>query len=191
MSVLVTGVAGFIGLSALALFFGTHIYDGYADVFVIAPAIFGLLCILFELHVLPGNGFAGIVGVFALLAAVFLAFGGQPLNVILEAFGIAVALCAVLTYVMLKIWPSSAFFRRLALTDVQGAEFVASSDHGRLLGCVGTALSSLRPGGVADIAGERADVLTEGDFIEAGTPVRVSRVEGRRIFVKALAKENA
>jgi membrane-bound serine protease (ClpP class) len=30
----------------------------------------------------------------------------------------------------------------------------------------------------------RVDVLTEGDFVPAGTPVRVTRVEGARIFVR-------
>jgi hypothetical protein len=39
------------------------------------------------------------------------------------------------------------------------------------------------------VDGARIDVLTEGDFIEAGTPIRISRVEGSRIFVKVLSGE--
>jgi membrane-bound serine protease (ClpP class) len=42
----------------------------------------------------------------------------------------------------------------------------------------------LRPAGVASIDGRRIDVLTSGEFINAGTPVRVTRVEGARIFVE-------
>jgi membrane-bound serine protease (ClpP class) len=42
----------------------------------------------------------------------------------------------------------------------------------------------LRPAGVATIGGRRVDVLTEGEFVNAGTPVRVTRVEGARIFVQ-------
>ena len=37
---------------ALALFFGSHVYAGSSDGIVVAVAIFGLLGILFELHVL-------------------------------------------------------------------------------------------------------------------------------------------
>jgi membrane-bound serine protease (ClpP class) len=183
------GIAGFIGVSSLALFFGTHVYAGFSDMLVIALAVLGVFGILFELHVIPGNGLSGILGTLALLAAVVLAFGTQPFFSTLEALGIALFLSVAVLYAMLKIWPTSAFFRRLTFTDAQGAGYVAGSDYARLLGVVGTASSSLRPAGVADLAGERVDVLTEGDFIEAGTPVRVTRVEGRRIFVKPLPKE--
>jgi hypothetical protein len=33
------------------------------------------------------------------------------------------------------------------------------------------------------------DVLTEGDFVPAGSPIRVNRVEGARIFVSPIAEE--
>jgi membrane-bound serine protease (ClpP class) len=42
----------------------------------------------------------------------------------------------------------------------------------------------LRPAGLATFDDRRVDVLSEGDFVPAGTPVRVTRVEGARIFVK-------
>ncbi|MBV8491509.1 MAG: NfeD family protein, partial [Candidatus Eremiobacteraeota bacterium] len=37
------------------------------------------------------------------------------------------------------------------------------------------------------IDGRRVDVLTEGEFIPQGTPVRVVRVEGARVFVEAIS----
>ena len=54
------GIAGLIGVSALALFFGTHVYAGFSNAFVIGLALLGVVAILFELHVVPGHGFAGI-----------------------------------------------------------------------------------------------------------------------------------
>jgi membrane-bound serine protease (ClpP class) len=57
------------------------------------------------------------------------------------------------------------------------------SDH-RWLGRTGTALSPLRPAGIADIDGARVDVVSDGDFIEAGTPILVTRVDGNRIVVR-------
>jgi membrane-bound serine protease (ClpP class) len=45
----------------------------------------------------------------------------------------------------------------------------------------------LRPTGIADIDGARVDVVSEGGFIEAGTPIEVTRAEGYRIVVRQRA----
>lgn len=53
-------------------------------------------------------------------------------------------------------------------------------------GAVGTALSDLRPAGVADFGGHRVDVVTEGDYLAAGDRVEVIRAERyRRVVRKA------
>ena len=68
----------------------------------------------------------------------------------------------------------------------------ASSDEGyvsarartELIGRSGTAASELRPAGIAESAGERVDVTTEGDWVKSGTPVVVVRAEGMRVVVR-------
>jgi membrane-bound serine protease (ClpP class) len=37
---------------------------------------------------------------------------------------------------------------------------------------------------VAQLGDDRFDVITEGEYIEAGEPVKVVRVEGRKIVVR-------
>jgi membrane-bound serine protease (ClpP class) len=54
-----------------------------------------------------------------------------------------------------------------------------------VLGRTGIALSPLRPAGVAQIDGERVDVVSDGTFIDAGAAIQVIRVEGNRIVVRA------
>ena len=44
--------------------------------------------------------------------------------------------------------------------------------------------SCLRPSGIADVDGERVDVVSDGEFIERGTQIIVTRVEGNRIVVR-------
>ena len=178
------GIAGTIGVLALALFFGTHIYAGFSNGLVIALAIAGLLGILWELHVVPGHGIPGILGGLALLAAVLLAFGFPFFFIAVETVSTSIILTAICFALLTRIFPESAFMRRLALVDAQGPEYVTSSDHSSLLGKTGVAASYLRPAGVAQIDGKRVDVLTEGEFIAAGTPIRVTRVEGARVFVE-------
>ena len=50
----------------------------------------------------------------------------------------------------------------------------------------GTATSVLRPTGIADFEGVRLNVSSEGDFIPAGTKVRIVKVEGAKILVRAI-----
>jgi membrane-bound serine protease (ClpP class) len=51
------------------------------------------------------------------------------------------------------------------------------------VGHVGVARSILRPAGKAEFGQTLADVVTDGDFLEAGTPVRVQSIEGSRVVV--------
>jgi membrane-bound serine protease (ClpP class) len=185
------GIAGTIGIAALALFFAAHVYAGFSNSLVIGLAILGLILILLELHVIPGHGFSGILGLVVLLAAVVLAFGIAFFFVAVQSISIAIVLSLITFWISTKIFPESAFFKRITLSATQGPEYVASSDFSEFLGRTGLAASYLRPAGVANIDGKRITVLTEGDFVPAGTPVRVTRVEGARIFVKRVAPDES
>ncbi|HZZ65584.1 MAG TPA: NfeD family protein, partial [Candidatus Baltobacteraceae bacterium] len=178
------GIAGVVGVSAFALFFGTHVYSGFSNGFVIVLAILGVLGILYELHIVPGHGAPGILGGIALLAAVLLAFGIPFFIIALQTVATAIVLTVVLFWMISRSLPENAWLARLTFAGAQGPEYVASSDYSSLRGEQGIAASYLRPAGVALINGRRIDVLTQGEFIAEGTPVRVSRVEGARIFVE-------
>ncbi|GAC1504690.1 MAG: NfeD family protein [Vulcanimicrobiaceae bacterium] len=180
------GIAGLFGVLAFGLFFGTHVYAGFSNALVIGLAVAGFIGILYELHVMPGHGLPGILGGAALLAAVLLAFGVAFFFVALQTIGTALVLTVLLFWMSTRIFPENAFIARLTFAGIQGAEYVTSSDFTHLRGQNGFAISFLRPAGVANIANRRVDVLTEGDFIPAGTPVRVTRVEGARVFVESM-----
>ena len=178
------GIAGTIGIFALALFFGTHIYSGFSNGLVVALAVLGLIGILWELHVVPGHGFPGVLGGLALLASIFLAFGIPFTFLAIQSIASAIVLTVILFALFTRYYPQNAWMKRLALVESQGPEYVTSRDFTGLRGLTGVAASYLRPAGVAQIDGKRVDVLTEGEFIAAGTPVRVTRVEGARVFVE-------
>jgi membrane-bound serine protease (ClpP class) len=185
------GIAGTIGVAALALFFGTHVYAGFSNGLVIALAIAGLLGILWELHVVPGHGAPGILGGIALLLSILLAFGIPFFFVAIETVSTSIILAVVVFAFFTRLYPQNAWMGRLALAAAQGPEYVSSADYRSLRGAVGTATSYLRPAGIASIDGRRVDVLTQGEFIPAGTPVRVTRVEGARIFVEPVSIPDA
>ncbi|MBV8363543.1 MAG: nodulation protein NfeD [Candidatus Eremiobacteraeota bacterium] len=178
------GIAGLVGVLAFALFFGTHVYAGFSNGLVIGLAVLGVFGILYELHVVPGHGAPGILGGIALLLAVLLAFGIPFFFVAIQTISTAIILTVAFFWLATRYWPENAFMKRLTFDAVQGPDYVTSRDLTFLRGLSGTASSFLRPAGVATIDGKRVDVLTEGDFIPAGTPVRVTRVEGARVFVE-------
>ncbi len=178
------GIAGLIGVMAFVLFFGTHIYSGFSNGFVAVLAIFGFLGILWELHVVPGHTLPGILGALALLSAIALAFGIPSFTIAAETIATAIVATVILFALAVKALPENAWMHRMVLLAEQGPEYVTSADFTYLNGRTGTAASLLRPAGIASIDGRRVDVLTSGEFIAAGTPVRVTRVEGSRIFVE-------
>ena len=186
------GIAGAVGAAALALFFGSHVYAGFSNTLVVLLAVAGIILIMLELHVFPGHGISGIAGALALIGAVFLAFGGIPfVFVTAQALAIAIVLSALVFWGASRIFPESAWLRRIVFAAEQGPDYVASADYHALLGKTGIATSYLRPAGVATIDGRRVAVLTEGDFVQEGTAVTVTRVEGARIFVRPAVEVQA
>ena len=181
------GIAGVIGVGALALFFGTHVYAGFSNGLVLVLAVVGILGILWELHVVPGHGVPGVIGTICLLLAVLFAFGLPFFFVAIETIATSIVLTVICFTLVARKIPENAWARRLALGAAQGSDYVTSSDQSDLNGRTGTAASYLRPAGIAAIDGRRVDVLTEGEFIPQGTPVRVVRVEGARVFVEAVS----
>jgi membrane-bound serine protease (ClpP class) len=188
------GLPGLIGLSSLALFLGGHWIvqlAGWEQVLLIG---LGFLLLAVEVFVLPGFGVAGVLGILALLGGLgsSLVGAGATWATVLTAMGQA-ALSLVLAiaggFAFLRLLPRTPMGRRLILQTGLSAGAGYSSepvaDH-RWLGHHGSALSPLRPSGIADLAGERVDVVSEGAFLDAGTPIEVIRVDGNRIVVRSI-----
>ena len=140
----------------------------------------GFLLIAAEM-VLPGI-VAGIVGGCCLIAGVvegYVVFGAHTGNFIL--LGVFVGLLVGLG-AWLKFFPDSRLGKLIVSQRVVGD---IGTERPELVGKTGTAFTQLRPAGTALIDGKRVDVVTEGQLVEKGTPVRVVGVEGMRIIVRA------
>ena len=152
----------------------------------------GLVLLFLEIFVIPGFGLAGVLGIGALLAGLSLSLigAGAAWEFILKAAGRVVfsLLAAVVgSFALLRFLPRLPFGRGLILeTELQaGAAGASAPESDRIwLGKSGIAISPLRPAGVAEIEGERVDVVSDGDFIGSGTPIVVTGVDGNRIVVR-------
>jgi len=186
------GVAGAIGVGSLAAFFWGHWLVQLAGWGEVLLALGGVALLLLEFFVIPGFGFAGILGILALLAALVMSVvgsGATPEFFMLATGRILLALLVALvaSFVLLRFMPRTPFGRRLILDTGLGTR---QDDHLRWLGKRGRATTPLRPAGIADISGARVDVVSEGELIDPGTPVEVTRVDGNRIVVRQITNSN-
>ena len=184
---------GAVGLLCLALFFWGHWIvqlAGWEELLLVGA---GVILLGLELFVVPGFGVAGVAGLIALAAGLAMALvgAGASASAIIGAFGrVAISLLLALTggLALLRLLPRLPLGRRLVLDAEVAAErgYISPPESDWLqLGRTGVALSPLRPAGVADIGGSRVDVVSDGAFVDAGTPVEVTRVEGNRVVVRA------
>jgi membrane-bound serine protease (ClpP class) len=186
------GVPGILGIGSIALFFWGHWLVQLAGSEEMLLVGSGLVLLAAEFLLIPGFGVAGVLGIAALLSGLSLSLigGGATWDFILKAVGqvvFSLLLALVGSLVLLRFLPRLPFGRRLILeTGLAAGEGYASAPDTdkQWLGKDGLAVSPLRPSGIADIAGERLDVVSDGEFIEAGAQVVVARVDGNRIVVR-------
>jgi len=148
---------------------------------VVTLILVGAALLLLE-TVLPGM-IAGIIGFGCLVAGVAMAyvdFDTRTANFVLLA--VVVGLVAG-TACWLKFFPDSRVARLFISQRTVGE---IGTEKPELLNQNGTALTPLRPSGAAIINGKRVDVITEGPFVERGSPVKVVAVEGMRVVVRAV-----
>lgn len=186
------GVAAGLGIASLSLFFWGHWLVQLAGWEELLLAGSGVILLVLEIFVIPGFGLAGVLGIVAILAGLILSLvgAGDTSEVVLMAtgrvvFSLLIALVASLA--ILRFLPRLPFGRRLilgtGLSTLQGYASAPDSDR-RWLGKRGRASSPLRPAGIAEIDGERVDVVSDGELIDAGRLVEVTRVDGNRIVVR-------
>ena len=186
------GVPGAVGLASLGIFFWGHWLVRLAGWEELLLVVAGIVLLALEVFVIPGFGVAGVLGILALAGGLGLSLvgAGATWTVVLGALGrVALSLLLALAAfaVLLRILPHVPVGRRLVLDTALGALTGPSPEAGddrRWLGRRGTAVSPLRPAGIADLDGERVDVVSQGEYVDAGEPIEVVRVEGNRIVVR-------
>lgn len=154
---------------------------------VVLLAVAGVGLIVSEIF-LPG-GVIGTLGVLVLIGSLVLAWKHlSGTGFVITLLVIPVAGVAAWTFA-LRVLPKTRLGRGVFLSTTQEGMNVLSGsaqEYTSLIGKRGTAHSYLRPAGVAEIEGRRVDVLSEGEFVKAGTPVEVLRLEGNHLVVRAV-----
>ena len=187
------GLGGLVSLGSLGLFFGSSFLLGLAGWEEVLLLGLGVIALAVEVLVLPGFGVAGFLGLAAIGAATVLALiGAAPTGgEVAQAFailGASLLITAAVVYAWLRHIPNSNRFGGLFLRGrmEQTEGYISGALRADLVGKDGVAVTDLRPAGTASIAGERVDVVTEGEYVSQGSQVRVLRSEGYRHIVREL-----
>ncbi|PIC65429.1 hypothetical protein CSV79_02070 [Sporosarcina sp. P13] len=182
------GVPGTMGLTALFLFFYGHTVAGLAGYETLILFLLGVGLIIAEFFI--AGGIAGIFGVLAIIGSILLA--GTNLAFMAISVLIAMAVASIGMVVIMKFFGKKLhLLNKIILMDTMDTEdgYVSNENRTELLHKVATTLTPLYPSGVAELDGERIDVVSEGSYIDRGKEVVIVAVEGFRIVVREKKKE--
>jgi membrane-bound serine protease (ClpP class) len=206
------GIFGTVAVICFLGVFGSSALLGRVGSLELILFIVGIGLLAVEIFVLPGFGVAGISGL--VLIGLSLLFSMQDFviprfdwewalmgrNAVVVTLGIIAAITGIAVIALLG--PKTKLFDRLTLNtritgtaggpDPDGAALEVrgalpdEEDYAGLTGKTGTAASSLRLSGRAEIEGRQYSVESDGAFIEPGTAITVVKVRGSRIVVRSL-----
>jgi len=147
--------------------------------------LIGLALIVAEVYLIPGMNIAGIVGVGLVLFGLGYAFTASGW---VAGLSVLVGTLAAGGLLFLLLWRSGAWRQFVLATSLKDtAADRPGAYRARYLGKEGVAVTPLRPVGIVEVEGERIEAATEGQYIAAGSRVRVVAMDRRRYFVR-LAK---
>ncbi|NNE71587.1 MAG: nodulation protein NfeD, partial [Rhodothermales bacterium] len=186
---------GFPGLMALigaTLSFGPHYVLGLVESWELVLFILGIALLLVELFVFPGFGVAGLSGLVLVVFSLAVSLIGnvglnfpsvEQVGAAIWTLAITMAILVALMMLAARWLPQSTRFNQLVLAPELGsaAGFTSAPTDSTLVGKIGKALTTLRPAGIAMIDDRRIDVMTAGEYIEAGTTIRVVGAKGSRV----------
>ena len=152
---------------------------------VLVMMLVGVGLLVFEMYV-PGFGVPGISGI-ALLALGFVLLRPSPKQGLVLFAILAAVLCVALSICLFTASRGRLSKSKLVLNDVAVAANAAeNNDMNYFIGREGVTHTPLRPAGIGEFDGVRLNVVSDGEFIAQGKPIRVQSVEGNRIVVAEL-----
>lgn len=191
------GVFGILGIACFATVFLAKYLVGLAEAPEILIFVVGFALVAAELFLFPGTAILGLLGVLTMVVGLVLSFQDfvvpeLPYEADLlwsNLFKIGCSFVGALVGFVLiaRFLPSVPVLNRVILTATESVELgftVEKPEEKRLVGKSGTAVTTLRPSGRAEIDGQPVDVVAEGDFIERGQPIVVAEVKGNRVVVR-------
>lgn len=204
-------VPGTVAIICFTIVFAGGALMGTFNSFELILFIAGVVLLIAEIFLIPGFGITGISGIFLMMGALILSRQGFfipefewetdiLLKNMLLVFGTTGA-SVIIMGILLVIFPHLAPFKRLILTSPadQTASQTAGWNNDQISGqnvevreetqtvkpgTVGITATPLRPSGKASFGNEVLPVETDGEYMEQGSKIIVTKNSGNIIRVK-------
>ncbi|MBU0993802.1 MAG: serine protease [Proteobacteria bacterium] len=147
----------------------------------------GVVVVIAEI-IIPSGGILAILSLGIFGYSLYLVFQHVSSSAGFLFLGMDAILIPVTILLGLKLLAKSPATLQTKLSSKNGVT-VQSSELEFYIGLEGTAMTDLRPSGIALINGKRVDVVTRGEYLEKNSPITVFTVTGNQIIVQK--KENA
>ncbi|HIA85081.1 MAG TPA: nodulation protein NfeD, partial [Candidatus Marinimicrobia bacterium] len=191
------GIPGSVGLVCLALSLGASYIAKLATMTDMLIILAGVGLLIVEIIIIPGFGIAGIGGIALILWGLYeLLLPDIPVGAEFETmaiWGLTIGIIGgIIGLVLLfKLMTKTVFWQKLTSPAVEKTEEGYSTSVGweNLVHAEGVSQTDLRPAGWVIIDGKRIFVVSEGDFIEKDSKVKVLSVDGNRVVVRKLNLE--
>lgn len=150
-------------------------YENYLIFFII-----GALFLLFE-AIVPGIGVLGLCGLIFMIIGIVIASPSLFIAIILI---IALIMATIIVFILFfKNAPKSLI---LTKSSVKEDGYSVSKDNSEYIGKIVKTSTILKPSGKVSYDGNIFDAVTEGDYIDSDTKVKVIYSKGSILVVKKL-----
>lgn len=188
------GIPGTVGIVCLALSLGASYLAKLASMTDLLFVLVGVALLLAEVFVIPGFGIAGILGILFVIGGMFaflipdVPVGGEIYSMALVGVTIGIVGGIIGLVLLFRIMTRTRFWQKITSPGIQShAEgYDTSIGLEMLVGTLGQAVTDLRPSGWITAGDRRIFVVSEGDFVDEGSPVKILQVEGNRVVVRKI-----
>ena len=194
------GLPGIIGIAAFVIYFVGGSVAGLSGAGWVLVFGVGLILVALEIFVFPATFIAGITGGALMLIALVMGmvdtYPGEPvlptlpqLESPLRNMSAAIAIAFVCGVILARFLPKTALFGQLVSQTASGVSSVAAleTQQAGRIGKTGVAIAPLCPGGKAQFDDQLLDVITRGEMVERGRPVRIIGHTGPNAVVEEIS----
>ena len=144
----------------------------------------GIVVIIAEIFI-PSLGILTVIALAVLSYSLYIVFTSISTTAGVVFTGLDIILVPLIVFLGIKILAKSPLALKRELSRQNGV--VSQKEKlEAYINMKGKAVTDLRPAGMAQINSQRVDVVTDGEYIDAGTAIAVTGVSGNRIVVEEL-----